>query len=145
MSYTVSEMTIEEYDQVLALWKSSPAIILSKVDTRDCLDRFLNRNIGLSFVAKDDGKCIGAVLCSHDGRMGYLSHLVVSEDRRREGIGRQLVGRCLYALTGIGIHSCILLIMEETSEALNFWRNVDPAGGRINLVMMGPQEQVKIS
>ena len=144
MSYTVSEMTIEDYDQVSVLWKSSPAIILSKVDTRDCMDKFLARNTGLSFVAKDNGKYIGAILCSHDGRMGYLSHLVVSADRRREGIGRQLVGRCLYALTGMGIHSCLLLIMQETEEALNFCQSIDPAG-RINVVMMGPREQVKVS
>lgn len=144
MSYTVSEMTIDDYDQVVALWRNSPAIIFSKVDTRDCIDRFLARNTGLSFVAKDAGKYIGAILCSHDGRMGYLSHLVVSEDRRREGIGRQLVGRCLYALTGMGIHSCLLLIMKETEEALNFCQSIDPAG-RINVVMMGPREQVLVS
>jgi len=144
MSYVVSEMTIEDYDQVLALWKSSPAIVFSKVDTRDCIDKFLSRNTGLSFVVKDGGKCIGAILCSHDGRMGYLSHLVVSEDRRREGIGRQLVGRCLYALTGKGIHSCLLLIMRETPEALNFCQSIDPAG-RINVVMMGPKERETVS
>ena len=88
MSFTVSEMSIDDYDQVFELWQSSPAIVLSKVDSRECVEKLLNRNTGLSFVAKDSGNCIGAVLCSQDGRMGYLSHLVVRNDRRREGIGR---------------------------------------------------------
>ena len=144
MSFTVSEMSIDDYDQVFELWQSSPAIVLSKVDSRECVEKLLNRNTGLSFVAKDSGNCIGAVLCSQDGRMGYLSHLVVRNDRRREGIGRQLVGRCMYALTGMGIHNCILLVMEETPEALNFWQNIDPAG-RVNLVMMGPRERVNVT
>lgn len=141
MSFTVSEMTIEDYDQVLSMWKSSEAIVLNKMDSRECIGKFLALNTGMSFVARDGEEYIGAVLCSHDGRLGYLTHLVVRKDRRREGIGRQLVGRCLYALTGLGIHSCILLIMKETPEALDFWKKIDPAG-RVNLVMMGPRQRV---
>lgn len=139
MSFTVSEMTNQDYEGVLALWKTSDAITLNKNDSKDCIAKLLARNPGMSFVARDGDEFVGAVLCSHDGRTGYLSHLIVRKDRRREGIGRQLVGRCLYALTGSGIHKCILLIMKETPEALTFWRKVDPAG-RVNLVMMGPRE-----
>jgi ribosomal protein S18 acetylase RimI-like enzyme len=141
MSFSVSEMTIQDYDQVLSLWKGSEAIVLNKLDSRECIEKFLARNTGMSFVARDGDEYIGAVLCSHDGRLGYLTHLVVRKDRRREGIGRQLVGRCLYALTGLGIHSCFLLVMKETPEALNFWKKIDPAG-RVNLVMMGPRQRV---
>ena len=138
MQYTVRQMGIEDYDNVLALWKSSDSIHLSKVDSRECIQRFLERNTGLSYVALDGDKIIGAVLCSHDGRLGYLSHLITAADFRRQGVGRQLVGRCMYALTGLGIHKCILLIMKETEEALSFWHKVDPAG-RVSLVMMGPR------
>ncbi len=138
MGYLVRQMGIEDYDDVLALWKKSDAIVLSKVDSHECIKKFLERNTGLSYVAMDGETVVGAVLCSHDGRMGYLSHLVVDDEYRRQGIGRQLVGRCMYALTGMGIHKCILLIMKETEEALNFWRSVDPAG-RVSLVMMGPR------
>jgi predicted N-acetyltransferase YhbS len=141
MSYTVSEMTIQDYDGVLALWKTSDAIVPNKADSRECIAKLLARNPGMSFVAKVGEEYVGAVLCSHDGRTGYLSHLIVRHDRRREGIGRQLVGRCMYTLTGLGIHNCILLIMKETPGALDFWRKVDPAG-RVNLVMMGPRESV---
>ncbi len=138
MGFLVRQMAIEDYDDVLVLWKSSDAIVLSKVDSQDIIKRLLERNTGLSFVAIDGDKIIGAVLCSHDGRLGYLSHLVVSNEYRRQGIGRQLVSRCMYSLTGLGIHKCILLIMKETEEALQFWRTVDPAG-RVSLVMMGPR------
>ena len=139
MGFLVRQMAIEDYNDVLALWKGSDAIVLSKVDSQDIIKRLLERNTGLSFVALDGDTIIGAVLCSHDGRLGYLSHLVVSDDYRRQGIGRQLVSRCMYSLTGLGIHKCILLIMKETEEALQFWRTVDPAG-RVSLVMMGPRD-----
>ncbi len=138
MQYTVRQMVIDDYDNVLALWNSSESIQLSKVDSRECVQHFLERNTGLSYVALDGEKVIGAVLCSHDGRLGYLSHLVTAKGYRRQGVGRQLVGRCMYALTGMGIHKCILLIMKETEEALAFWHQVDPAG-RVSLVMMAPR------
>lgn len=138
MQYVVRQMGIEDYDRVRALWQSSDSIHLSKVDSRESVQRFLERNTGLSYVALDGDEIIGAVLCSHDGRLGYLSHLITAEAYRRQGVGRQLVGRCMYALTGLGIHKCILLIMRETDEALSFWRQIDPAG-RVSLVMMGPR------
>ena len=138
MGYTVRQMRIEDYEEVVALWRATDAIVLSKIDSKEFVKRFLDRNMGLSFVALDDGQIIGAVLCSHDGRMGYLSHLVVAESHHRQGIGRQLVGRCMYGLTGMGIHKCILLIMKETEEAINFFKSVD-TGGRVSLVMVGPR------
>jgi ribosomal protein S18 acetylase RimI-like enzyme len=138
MSFTVRQMEITDYDTVFGLWERSEAIILSGADSREHIQKLLERNVGLSYVALVDEMVVGAVLCSHDGRMGYLTHLVVSEEQRRQGIGRQLVSRCMFALMSLGIHQCVLLIMKETDEALNFWRRVDPAG-RVSLVMMAPR------
>lgn len=138
MAFNVTEMSIKDFEDVQSLWKSSEAIVLRKVDSRESIQRLLNQNPGLSFVARENGACVGAVLCTQDGRMGYLTHLVVRADRRRLGIGRQLVGRCMFALTGQGIHECMLLLMQETEEALRFWDKVDPAG-RVKLVMMAPR------
>lgn len=138
MSFIVRQMDIEDYDPVMGLWKSSDAIILSGADSRERIQKLLERNTGLSYVALVEDQIIGAVLCSHDGRMGYLTHLVVDKNHKRQGIGRQLVSRCLFALMGLGIHQCVLLMMKETEEAQQFWRKVDP-GGRVSLVMMAPR------
>ena len=138
MGYTVRQMEIDDYDTVLALWQASDAIVLSSIDSRESIKKFLEKNAGLSYVALVDQQIVGAVLCSQDGRLGYLSNLIVSSDYRRQGIGRQLVGRCMYSLMGMGIHKCILLIMKETDSAVNFWQNVE-TGGRVNMVMVGPR------
>ena len=107
MGFVVRQMEIEDYDPVMALWRSSDAIILSGADSRERIQKLLERNTGLSYVAMVDEQIVGAVLCSHDGRMGYLTHLVVSEENKRQGIGRQLVSRCLYALMGLGLCSSV--------------------------------------
>ena len=138
MGYAIRQMEIADYDGVLALWEASNAILLSGIDSRECVGKLLESNDGLSYVALNDNKIIGAVLCSQDGRQGYLSNLIVDPDYRRQGIGRQLVGRCMYSLMGMGIHKCILMIMTETDTALEFWQNVE-TGGRVKLVMVGPR------
>lgn len=138
MRFAVRQMEISDYAEVFALWEASNEILLSSIDTRECVKKLLESNPGLSYVAMNDGKIVGAVLCGQDGRQGYLSNLIVDPSCRRQGIGRQLVGRCVYALTGMGIHKCILMIMTETEPAFEFWQNVE-TGGRVKLVMVGPR------
>jgi ribosomal protein S18 acetylase RimI-like enzyme len=78
----------------------------------------------MSFVATQNGKVVGAVLCGHDGRRGYLHHLAVHPDSRRRGIGRQLADRCLQALKKAGIQKCHLFSLSGNADGDQFWRAV---------------------
>jgi ribosomal protein S18 acetylase RimI-like enzyme len=140
MDYRIEEMSIDHYDEARALWQASEGVVLSSVDSRENIKRFLERNSGMSFVVMDNGKLVGAVLCSHDGRMGYLTHLAVNKSHRRKGLGRSLVGRCLYTLMGIGISKCTLLVMEYDAGAMAFWESIG-LKGRVDLLMMSPREE----
>ena len=86
--------------------------------------RFLARNPGLSFVAEEEGRIVGAVLCGNDGRRGFLHHLAVEKDRRRSGIGRDLVERCLSALAAAGFRKCHLFVLADNIEGQRFWRKI---------------------
>ena len=93
MGYLIRQMNIEDYDVVLKLWQSSKSIVLSTIDSKECVARLLEKNTGLSYVAIMEDQIVGAVLCSQDGRLGYLSNLIVAPSCRRQGIARQLVSR----------------------------------------------------
>ena len=75
MEYMIRPMRIEDYDSVVTLWRDTDGIVLSDTDEREPMGRFLSRNPGLSLVAYCHGELAGAVLCSQDGRRGYLHHL----------------------------------------------------------------------
>ena len=135
MGYVIEEMFLSHFDQAMQLWRTSDGVHLKSVDSRETIGRFLERNSGLSYVAVEDGRIIGAVLCSHDGRIGYLTHLAVDPEYRRQGIGRSLVGRCLYALMGVGVSQCALMIFEEDQNALNFFKKIALAE-RVEILMM---------
>jgi ribosomal protein S18 acetylase RimI-like enzyme len=72
-------------------------------------------------VAENGDEVIGAVLCSHDGRRGYIHHLTVRADFRRRGIGSALLQRCARLLSREGIVKCNVFILEGNKEGLAFW------------------------
>jgi ribosomal protein S18 acetylase RimI-like enzyme len=120
----IRRFCIEEYDAVLALWRHSEGVGLNESDTRAAIAAFLRRNPRLSFVAEKQRRIIGAVLCGHDGRRGYLHHLAVSKRHRRQGIGRQLVGACLAKLHRAGIHKCSIFLFACNVAGRKFWQRM---------------------
>jgi ribosomal protein S18 acetylase RimI-like enzyme len=135
MSIQIREMSIEDYQPVYALWEVSEGVGLSDADSKEGIKHFLERNPGLSFVAIDRGQLVGAALCGHDGRRGYIHHLTVAESHRRQGIGKSLVGRCMFALMQIGIAKCHLFVFGENQDAIKFWHKVGWTE-RVELMMM---------
>lgn len=117
----VRNLRIEDYGAVVALWRRTQGVGLNESDTRRAIAAYLRRNPRFSFVAEQDGRLIGAVLCGHDGRRGYLHHLAVATRYRRRGIGRQLVNACLGKLRKAGIQRCNIFLFANNAPGMKFW------------------------
>lgn len=115
-------MSIQDYDEVLHLWRNSEGVGLNESDTRGAVASFLKRNPGMSFVAREGGELIGAILCGHDGRRGYLHHLAVSPGHRRNGLGTRLVEKCLAKLKRLRIVKCNIFLYNNNTDGERFWR-----------------------
>ncbi len=118
---TVRVFRIEDYDGVVALWRRTKGVGLNESDTRRAIAAYLRRNPRMSFVAERDDRIIGAVLCGHDGRRGYLHHLAVSKRYRKRGLGRHLVDACLAKLRQVGIRRCNIFIFANNAAGMKFW------------------------
>lgn len=114
-------MTIADHGRIIDLMHMTPGVTVREADSREATAVYLERNPGLSYVAVRSGTLVGCVMCGHDGRRGYLQHLVVSEAERREGIGSGLVERCLQALEGIGILKTHIHVFRENELANAYW------------------------
>jgi len=117
-------MRIEDYDRVLALMKETPGITVRTADSLEATKRYLERNPGLSFVAEGGGEIVGCAMAGHDGRRGYLQHVIVESGRRGAGIARALVERCVAALNAAGIQKVHLDVMMGNEEAGAFWERL---------------------
>ena len=124
MNTEIVPFGIESYDDVLALWQQCKGVGLSCADSRENVQTYLDRNPGMSFVAMADGKVVGAILAGHDGRRGYMYHLAVHPDRRRQRIGRRLVARCLAVLADSGIQKCHVFIYTDNTDGVMFWKSL---------------------
>ncbi len=120
--FVFSEMTVEHYEEVISLWSDSPGIDLSGADSRENIELYLQRNPCFSLVARLGEDLVGAVLCGHDGRRGYLHHLAVRESCRRMGLGRELARRCLEKLHEAKIEKCHLFLVANNLDGLAFWQ-----------------------
>jgi N-acetylglutamate synthase len=49
MAITYRELTLSDYDAVIALWQSADGVGLSDADSREAIGRYLARNPGMSF------------------------------------------------------------------------------------------------
>jgi len=120
---SIRPMTFADYDGVIALMQQTPGVSVRDADSREATARYLERNPGLSFVAcaDDDGALVGCVMSGHDGRRGYLQHLVVLPAQRRQGLANALVGHCLEALAALGIQKTHIDVFKTNELAQAYW------------------------
>jgi ribosomal protein S18 acetylase RimI-like enzyme len=125
MNVSIRAMSIRDYPAVVQLWQRSEGVGLNESDTEAAVGAFLRRNPDLSAVALDaaDG-VVGAVLCGHDGRRGYLHHLAVAASHRKRGIASSLVARCLDRLAAEGVPKCNIFLFADNDAGAAFWLHV---------------------
>ena len=118
----IHPMTVADYDRVYALWMSCRNMGFNDLDdSREGIERFLNRNPATCFVAEGESGLMGVILAGQDGRRGYIYHMCVGEGCRRRGVGTALVERCLVALKREGINKVALLVFKYNDAGNAFW------------------------
>ncbi len=122
MSIALAEMTLHHYDDLIALWDRCEG--LGNAETYSELETFLNRNPACSMVAHHGQTMVGAAMCGHDGRRGYLYHVAVAPDYRNSGVGKSLVERCMQQLRRLGIVRCSIHLYSENDTGEAFWSRI---------------------
>jgi ribosomal protein S18 acetylase RimI-like enzyme len=121
--YQIRPMTADDYEAVIDLMKQTPGVSFRDADSHESTLRYLERNPGLSFVAEFGDRLGACVMSGHDGRRGYLQHLVVLPEYRRKGIATALVERCLSELECLGILKCHIEVFRTNALAAAYWES----------------------
>ena len=117
----IRAMTIADHGALIAMMGRTPGVCLREADAFEPTRRYLDRNPGLSFAAWAKGEFIGCAMAGHDGRRGYLQHVMVEPSWRRLGIAQALVSSCLEALKRDGIEKVHLEVLGTKTEGKRFW------------------------
>lgn len=119
----IREMTIEDYDEVYAMWQTTSKRALSRADEREQMERYLKHNAGMSQVAVTDGKIVGTVLAGHDGRRGFIHHMAVLPEYRRRRIGHALAETAIEKIKAEGIDKTHIFCYQNNETGQSFWRD----------------------
>lgn len=116
-------MSVEDYDKVNRLWKSTEGMGMRSLDDSiKGIEKFLKRNPSTNFVAQAENNIVGVILCGHDGRRGYIYHTAVNIDYRGKGIGRALVNKVVDALKKEDINKVALVVFSTNDLGNKFWQ-----------------------
>ena len=125
----IRAMTLEDYENVHALWMKIKGFAIRSIDdSKEGVERFLNSNPGISVVAEEDGKIVGAILCGHDGRRGCMYHVCVDPEYRLKGIGKSMVVFAMEALRKEKINKVSLIAFTKNDVGNAFWKEIGWTG-----------------
>jgi len=121
----ITIMTIADYNDVYNLWINTPGMGLNNLDdSLDGISKYLRRNPNTCFVAREEGKLIGAIMSGHDGRRGFIHHTAIDLKYRNKGIGKKLVEEAVTALQIEGINKIAFVVFKNNIIGNEFWEKL---------------------
>ena len=118
-------MTIDDYEKVYELWMSCVGMGLNNLDdSKEGIDKFLQRNPDTCFVAEADNRIVGVIIVGNDGRRGYIYHTAVNPQYRKQGIAKSLVETAMTALQNNGINKVALVVFDRNEIGNDFWEKM---------------------
>ena len=110
--------------EVVALWNR----VFADDPPRNAPERVIDRKLGtqreLFLVAERGGRVLGTVLGGYDGFRGWIYHLAVDPERRRGGIGRELMQEIERRLRALGCPKINLQIRAHNSGVRAFYERL---------------------
>ena len=118
-------MTINDYDKVYQLWTNTEGMGMRSLDDSfEGIERLLKRNPTTNYIAQEENKIVGVILCGHDGRRGYIYHTAVKTGYREKGVGKALVDATLDALKKEEINKVALVVFDSNNLGNEFWQSL---------------------
>lgn len=119
-------ITPNDYDALVDLWLVCRGSALSDTeDSHEAIARLLARNPDTCFAAvAGDGRLVGAILATEDGRRGYIYHMGVTQEFRGQGVGSALVKASLEALARKSVTTVALVACAANDSANAFWERM---------------------
>jgi ribosomal protein S18 acetylase RimI-like enzyme len=83
---------------------------------------------------ESDGKLVGAVIATHDGRKGWINRLAVDPDYRRRGYAGTLIEAAERVLREQGLRVIAALVESDNRASLALFRRLGyvDAGGDVH-------------
>ncbi len=119
----VRELTTADRDQTIALWH---AVGLTRPwnDPVADFDRAIASPVSTVLGAVDLGGVAATVMVGYDGHRGWVYYLAADPDRRRRGLGRQMMAAAEGWLREHGAVKLNLMVRSDNDGAVGFYERL---------------------
>jgi len=121
MTITYRPCTVDDIDQVLALWIQGGQ--KGSTDNSEAVKRRLDRDQQLFILAWDNETLVGSLVGAWDGWRANMYRLVIAREYRRDGIASRLLEIVEEELRKLGATRVYALALIGSSEAGPFWHH----------------------
>jgi N-acetylglutamate synthase len=113
----------EDYDAICEVWQASGVGYQpTGRESRDSFTRQMSTGLQTVFGAVEDGRLVGVVVATQDGRKGWINRLGVHPGSQRRGIGAKLVQACEGMFHEMGLTISAALVVHGNEASLNLFK-----------------------
>lgn len=116
----IRKMKVSDIPQMIKLWKKANLPLDSLTSETKEAELVIKLNPISCLVALDEGKLIGSIMGTFNGRRAWIYHLAISLEYQNKGLGTALLERAEKTLKKRG--AAKILIWADTSHALSFYK-----------------------
>jgi ribosomal protein S18 acetylase RimI-like enzyme len=121
----IREFNIKDYDALIALWNDAQLPFKPKGrDKRDKIDYELKHGKNIFLVAEINGKLVGSVFGTHDGRKGWINRFAVAPEFQRQNIAKKLIAEVEDRFSELGIDIIACLVEDWNTKSLQVFEKL---------------------
>jgi len=108
---------------VMDLWKKCN-LVVPQNDPIEDIQKKIDVQPELFFVALLKNKLIGSVMAGYDGHRGWLYYLAVLPEYQKKGYGKKLVKKAVNELRKLGCLKVNLQVRTDNTSIVNFYKHL---------------------
>ena len=113
----------EDEAAVVQLWRECNLVVRHNDPHKDTR-RKKAVQADLFLIGLEDGGIVATIMAGYEGHRGWINYLAVAPDRRRAGLGRQMVADAEQRLHRLGCPKINLQIRRANAGVIEFYRRL---------------------
>jgi len=121
----IREFKINDYDDVIKLWISSNLPFKPHGrDKYDKIEKEIKNDNSIFLIAEFEGKIIGSVFGTHDGRKGWINRLAISPHFQGKDLANKLCNNLENRFYNLGIEIIGCLIENWNEKSIKYFEKI---------------------